>query len=203
MYLGSLHLERLWNMNEIRALTENKQHQTPRADILCSEKLLCWNTACRAVLVCAQWSSLQCWNAVKKAETYLTLAFCLSLLNCQWKCCTQRAACGSTCLRYDITENVLTDSKGACRKHSAASTGGQSSGQYRAWVGGGCAQPTGRWAAGTGTAYLQYARCLGCAESGTQTLLHLTQSTAHEMSLQALFPWKWTLASASPVKWIY
>lgn len=41
-----------------------------------------------------------------------------------------------------------------------------------------------------GTAYLQYVISLDCVESGTQTLLHLTQNTACKMPLQALFPWK-------------
>lgn len=73
MCLGSLHLERLWNMNEIRALTEYKQHQTPRADILCSEKLLCWSTTCRAVLLCALCSAYNAELQLKRLKHTLPL----------------------------------------------------------------------------------------------------------------------------------
>lgn len=153
----------------------------------------------------ALWSSLQCQIAAKKAETLP----CLCILPpppCYPSQCTgsaQRAARSSASLDFKPPKNKSIDKKASrswqlvlCSKHGW----GRACGKH---------QSVGCFSLGVPspqrkTTVIMWRLTLrirstssDCVESETQTLLHLTQNTACKMPLQALFPWKWTLALAS------
>lgn len=72
-------------------------------DILCSQKLLCWNAVCVAELVCLLWSSSQCWTAAK-----VEMLLCPCYRSQCWGS-TQRAACSSAFLTFKQTKNKFID----------------------------------------------------------------------------------------------